>query len=131
MAKKRNGGRGKREGVGTRLCRLFEFPESCVPAVPYMELQGDMSLALTGYESLLVYDETNILFRMKPGAGGCCTETRCFPASGEDFTLLRITGQGLTICVLREGCLSVRGRISAVILHGDCDGGSGSGCGNG
>lgn len=93
-----------------RLSALFEFPDSCASAVPYMELQGDSSLALTGYESLLVYDETNILFRMKPGAG--CMGTH-------DFSLLRIVGQGLTIYVLREGCLCVRGRICSVILHSD------------
>jgi len=72
--------------------------------VPYLELQGDTSLAVTGYEALLLYQEDNILFRMKN------------PLSPH-FTHLRITGGNLTLSVLREGCLSVNGRIDAVILH--------------
>lgn len=90
------------------LASILSFPESCMPAVPYMELQGDVSLTLTGYESLLLYDETNILFRMKPGAG-----------ADNDFTLLSITGEGLTICVLQAGRLCVRGRICSVVLHNE------------
>ncbi len=93
----------------------LSLPECSVDAVPYMELHGDMSLSLAGYESLLLYEERCIMFRMKPGAGGCFDD-----AGGKsDFTLLRITGRNLTIHVLRPGCLSVRGRISAVILHGE------------
>lgn len=98
----------ERKTAKKSLASILSFPESCMPAVPYMELQGDVSLALSGYESLLLYDETNILFRMKPGAG-----------ADRDFTLLRITGEGLTICVLQAGRLCVRGKICSVILHSD------------
>lgn len=87
-----------------QLVHLLSFPESTLSGVPYLELQGDSSLAVTGYESLLLYQEDNILFRMKN------------PISPH-FTHLRITGANLTLSVLREGCLSVSGRIDAVILH--------------
>lgn len=86
------------------LLSMFSFPACTMSGVPYIELQGDTSLAITGYESLLLYDEQNILFRMKD-------------PTAPHFTLLRITGCNLTLSVLREGCLSVRGRIDSVILH--------------
>ncbi len=102
-----------------RLNRWLSFPDSALPAAPYIELQGDMAVALSGYESLLMYEEHTVMFRMKPGAGGY------FDKDGgkTDLTLLRITGDDLTIHVLRPGCLSVRGRICAVILHEDTKGG--------
>jgi len=88
--------------------RLFSFPEGCLTDVPYLELQGDACLSITGYEALLLYEDTNILFRMKhPTHTG--------------MELLRVTGQDLTLSVLREGCLSVCGRIDAVILHTESD----------
>ncbi len=111
----RRGETQMKKRIGTRLRSLFEFPESSGRNVPYMELQGDMSLSVTGYETLLLYEEGNILFRMKPHAGGMCGN------EGEAcaFTLLRIVGHDLTICLLRAGCLCVRGRIDGVILHGE------------
>ncbi|MBR5871461.1 MAG: YabP/YqfC family sporulation protein [Clostridia bacterium] len=86
------------------LLSLFTLPACILPGVPYMELQGDASIAITGYEALLFYEEHSILFRMKD-------------PTAPHFTLLRITGENLTLSVLREGCLCVRGRIDAVILH--------------
>ena len=98
--------RTKREKapLAGRLASFFSFPECILSGVPYLELQGDSTLAVTGYESLLLYEESDILFRMKD------------PISPH-FTHLRIKGSGLTLSVLREGCLSVQGRIDAVILH--------------
>ena len=87
-----------------RISELLSLPPSIVSGVPYMELQGDTSLAVTGYESLLLYEEENILFRMHD-------------PTNPHFTLLRITGAGLTLSVLREGCLCIHGHIDAVILH--------------
>ena len=87
-----------------KLLSLMSFPACALSGVPYLELQGDTSMAITGYESLLLYDEQNLLFRMKDPIN-------------PHFTLLRITGRNLTLSVLREGCLSVRGQIEAVILH--------------
>lgn len=94
----------KDKPLGGKLCSLLSFPACAVSGVPYIELQGDTSLAITGYESLLLYEEQTILFRMRD------------PTSPH-FTLLRITGTDLTLSVLREGCLCVHGRIDAVILH--------------
>ena len=87
-----------------KLLSLMSFPACVLSGVPYIELQGDTSMAITGYESLLLYDEQNILFRMKD-------------PTNPHFTLLRITGHDLTLSVLREGCLSVCGHIESVILH--------------
>ena len=102
MAKRRT----KREKTpfSGQLAALFSFPECLLSGVPYLELQGDSSLAVTGYESLLLYEEGDILFRMRD------------PVSPH-FTHLRIKGTDLTLSVVRDGCLSVRGRIDAVILH--------------
>ncbi len=97
-------GRGFGDTVRGRLARMMDFPESCFSPVPYLELQGDARLSITGYETLLRYDEETILFRMRQyGDGG--------------FSLLRINGEDLTISVLRQGCLSIGGCIHAVILH--------------
>lgn len=90
--------------VREKLLSFLSFPACTLSGVPYIELQGDRSLAITGYESLLLYDEQNLLFRMKD-------------PSNPHFTLLRITGNDLTLSVLREGCLCVHGCIDAVILH--------------
>ncbi len=90
--------------IPKRLLSLLSFPACTLSCVPYIELQGDASLAITGYESLLLYEEQNILFRMKD-------------PTDPHFTHLRITGSELTLSVLREGCLCVHGRIDAVILH--------------
>ncbi len=87
-----------------RLVSLLSFPACTQSGVPYIELQGDASLAITGYESLLLYEDQNILFRMKD-------------PTNPHFTHLRIIGSELTLSVLREGCLCVRGCIDAVILH--------------
>lgn len=87
-----------------RLMSFLSFPASTLSGVPYIELQGDASLAITGYESLLLYEDTTVLFRMHD-------------PTNPHFTLLRITGAGLTLSVLREGCLCIHGRIDAVILH--------------
>ena len=87
-----------------RISEVLSLPPSIVSGVPYMELQGDTSLAVTGYESLLLYEEENILFRMHD-------------PTNPRFTLLRITGEHLVLCVVRDGCLRVTGQIHAVILH--------------
>ncbi len=87
-----------------KLISILSFPACTLSGVPYIELQGDTSLAITGYESLLLYEEQTILFRMHD-------------PTNPHFTLLRITGDNLTLSVLREGCLCVHGRIEAVILH--------------
>ncbi len=97
-------GRGFCDTVRGRISRMMDFPESCFSSVPYLELHGDARLSITGYEALLLYDEETILFRMKQ-SGDC------------GFSLLRINGAGLTISVLRQGCLSIGGCIHAVILH--------------
>ena len=87
-----------------KVMSLLSFPACTLSGVPYIELQGDTSVAITGYESLLLYEDRNILFRMKD-------------PTDPHFTHLRITGAELTLSVLREGCLCVHGRIDAVILH--------------
>ena len=102
MAKHRT--KRKKPPMSQRLVGLLSFPECALSGVPYLELQGDTSLAVTGYESLLSYEECNILFRMKA-------------PSAPHLTHLRITGSNLTLSVLREGCLCVHGCIDAVILH--------------
>ena len=94
----------EKKPLSGQLINLLSFPASTLSGVPYLELQGDSSLAITGYEALLLYQENNILFRMKN------------PLSPH-FTHLRITGSALTLSVLREGCLCVCGHIDAVILH--------------
>ncbi len=104
-----------RESAAVRWNRWLSLPESAVDAVPYLELQGDAALSLCGYESLLLYEDNNILFRMKPGAGGSFSDT----GDQSAFTLLRITGHALMIYVLRPGCLQIRGRICSVILHAE------------
>ncbi len=87
-----------------KIVSLLSFPNCTLSGVPYIEMQGTSALAITGYESLLLYDEQNLLFRMKD-------------PTDPHFTLLRITGHDLTLSVLREGCLCVQGRIDSVILH--------------
>ena len=94
----------QKKPLSQRLIGLLSFPECTLSGVPYLELQGDTSLAVTGYESLLLYEECSILFRMKA-------------PSAPHLTHLRITGSNLTLSVLREGCLCVHGCIDAVILH--------------
>ena len=96
--------KSKDKPLCTRLVSFLSFPACTQSGIPYIELQGDTSLAITGYESLLLYEEENILFRMHD-------------PSNPHFTHLRITGSALTLSVLREGCLCVHGRIDAVILH--------------
>ena len=91
-----------------RLASMLSIPESCFSGVPYLELHGDSTLSLTGYETLLFYDDNCIMFRMKRAMGSECK-------------ILRILGKGLALSALREGCLSVGGCIDAVILHGDAD----------
>ena len=87
-----------------KLMSFLSFPASTLSGVPYIELQGDASLAITGYESLLLYEDTTVLFRMHD-------------PTNPRFTLLRITGEHLVLCVVRDGCLRVTGQIHAVILH--------------
>ncbi len=105
MKKSHEGGRGLRMA----LARLMSVPSGCFDGVPYLELHGDATLHVTGYESLLLYDDDNILLRMKP--------------SPLHYDTLRITGKGLTLSVVREGCLSVGGRIGEIRFGGGRTGG--------
>ncbi len=94
----------KRASLRAGLAEALSFPACTVSGVPYLELQGDASLCITGYEGLLLYEDTNILFRMRD-------------PTAPHFTHLRVTGGNLQLCVVRDGCLRITGRIDAVILH--------------
>lgn len=87
-----------------RISALLSLPPCTVRGIPYIELQGDGSLSLTGYERLLQYEEGSLLFRM-------CDVT------GSGFTHLHITGEHLVLDVIKDGSLRVTGRIDAVLLH--------------
>lgn len=109
---------------GGLLARLAQIPEGVFDGVPYMELHGDSSLTVTGYEALLVYERELLMFRMKPSF-----------AAGVGTSLLRITGEELMLHTLAAGTLCVSGRIDAVILHphaadveGEGEGGDGTCC---
>ena len=108
MAERKKRARSGENGVACTLrgmiMHALSFPEGALSGVPYMELQGDASLTITGYETLLSYEENCLLFRMKD-------PDRC------GFTLLRISGRDLRLYVVKNGCLRVRGRIDMIVLH--------------
>lgn len=96
------------ERMSARAAELFSLPESAFAGIPYLELHGDSSLDITGYESLVSYDSTEIRFCMKKRFCG--------------VRMLYVEGEGLLVSSLRRGCLCVRGRIDALRFVRDEEG---------
>ncbi len=96
----------KRQKEATRRGALafMSIPPECFAGMPYMELHGDSTLHISGYESLVRYEDTEIVFRMRK-------------TDAVDCRFLRVLGEGLLLHALREGVLSVSGRIDAIILR--------------
>lgn len=90
----------RRNGALARMC----IPPECFAGMPYIELHGDSTLHISGYESLVRYEDKEVVFRMRR-------------TDMLDCRFLRILGEGLLLHALREGVLSVSGRIDAVILR--------------
>ncbi len=91
------------------LTRLLQIPEGCFDGVPYLEMHGDSTACISGYESLILYDDAQIIFRMKK-------------SHAMDCGFLRVTGEGLLLHALAEGRISISGCIHAIILHPEKEG---------
>lgn len=103
MTKKKSGTRKSKPRAGGALS-FMSIPPECFVGMPYMELHGDSSLHISGYESLVRYEDGEVVFRMRK-------------TDRVDCHFLRILGEGLLLHALREGVLSVSGRIDAIILR--------------
>ena len=90
----------KNGSLTARASAWLSLPESAFPDVPYLEVHGDSSAAVAGYESLLSYDSERICLNMKESF--CGVRNLC------------IEGKNLRLSALRKGCLSVSGEIDAV-----------------
>ncbi|MCQ2431709.1 MAG: YabP/YqfC family sporulation protein [Clostridia bacterium] len=95
--------RKKREKRTSWFRRIVQPPEGVFDGLPYLELHGDSSMTITGYEMLMIYEENELMFRMKPNKVDC--------------NFLRIRGRGLLLHAVSDGVLTISGRIDEIILH--------------
>ena len=81
--------------VMTRAAEFFDLPADIVAGLCHMEMIGDRQLFLEGHGGILSYGTEQIDINAGP-------------------LLLRVRGEGLTLCSMTDEELRIAGRIDAV-----------------